>query len=191
MTKPVSVLVLDDEQDFLSSIELLFATEPYAVFTTTHPFEALGIMSREVIKVIICDQRMPMVSGVDFLHEVRDNFPDTVRILLTGHADMQAAEEAVNKGQVFAFFSKPCSPDTLISAVRQGIGSFDKAVAGRKSSGSLQAGKAELFEALAGAKADIDRLIGGDDGALSAEQRKTVSRLAERVDIISRLSRVA
>ncbi len=188
MTKPVSVLVLDDEKEFLSSIELLFAAEPYAIFTTTHPFEALGILSREVIKVIICDQRMPMVSGTNFLQEVRENFPGTIRILLTGHADMQSAEEAVNKGQVFAFFSKPCAPDTLIAAVRKGIELFDKSPAERKTDRYLRAGKAELSPILAGAKSDIDRLLQGDDGALTAGQRQTVARLAERMEIISRLS---
>jgi two-component system, probable response regulator PhcQ len=125
MAKPVCVLVLDDEGNILSSLKRVFFEEPFDVVTTAHPFEAMQLIAEKKIKVVITDQRMPMVSGIQFLKEVRENFPDTIRILLTGYADNQVAQEAVSVGQVYRFFTKPWDPQEMRNAVRQGIQLYD------------------------------------------------------------------
>ena len=182
MPKPISVLILDDDKELLSSIERLFASEPYGIFTTTHPFEALGVLSREAIKVVVSDQRMPMVSGSNFLKEVKENFPHTVRILFTGHADMRAAEEAVNKGQVFAFFSKPCDPDALLAAIRKGIEIYYRAEEDRRILEFLKMSLPELRQALSEAKADLEAIKADAAGTLSADQLDRISRVSERLE---------
>lgn len=187
MPKPVQVLILDDDREVLLSMERLFSDEPYAVIVTAHPFEALGIMAREQIKVVIADQRMPMVSGSDFLKEVRINFPNIVRILFTGHADMRAAEAAVNQGQVFAFFSKPFTPEALISAVHRGIEVYDAAALDQGSLKALREKREELRGVLADIKQDVSDLRGGGAGQLTAEQSGLAARIAERVEKIAGL----
>ncbi len=185
MPKPIHVLVLDDDRELLFSIRQLFDLEPYEIFTTTHPFEALGVLSREPVKVVISDQRMPMVSGANFLKEVKDNFPDIIRILFTGHADTHSAEDAVNKGQVFAFFSKPCEPDTFIAAVRRGIAAYDAAVETRRVLEGVRTQKPAMARALNDAKASLERLKRREAGAITPEQERLIS------DVIGNLEKVS
>jgi len=74
--------------------------------------------------VVISDMRMPGMNGAEFLAAVREAAPETVRMLLTGHADLDAAVEAVNKGRIFRFLSKPCKKEVLIQAINEGIAQY-------------------------------------------------------------------
>src|SRR5271155_2657101 len=105
--KEINVLFLDDEQKVLSSITRMFANEPYGVAVTANSSEALEIIAREKIKVVLSDQRMPDISGVEFLHNVKTQYPDIVRILFTAYADLPTAEQAINISEVYRFINKP------------------------------------------------------------------------------------
>lgn len=110
MTNPASaagpvVLFIDDEENILRSLTRLFMDEPYAVATTSDPKRALEIMAAENIKVIVSDQRMPQVTGVELLTRSKAVRPDAVRILFTGYADIQATQDAINKGEVYRLVS--------------------------------------------------------------------------------------
>ena len=116
--KEINVLFLDDEQKVLNSITRMFANEPYGVAVATNSAEALNIISREKnIKVVLSDQRMPDVSGVEFLHRVKLEYPDIVRILFTAFADLSATEQAINISAVYRFINKPWRAEELISDV--------------------------------------------------------------------------
>lgn len=125
MKKNVEVLFLDDEINILKAIQRELMDAPFDTAVTTVPEEALQILEKENIKVVCSDQRMPSMSGIDFLTRAREKKPDTVRILLTGYADVQAAEDAINLCQVYRFLQKPWDSRELKATLEQAIHHFD------------------------------------------------------------------
>lgn len=97
---------MDDEENNLFSFKATFRIK-YQVLTALSGDEALKILTTNNVHIVITDQRMPKMTGVEFLEKVLENFPDPIRILLTGYADMDAVVEAVNKGKIFHYLTKP------------------------------------------------------------------------------------
>jgi len=115
---PARILCVDDEPNVLEGLRLHLERH-YRVSTATSGAEALELLDRDgPYAVVISDMRMPSMDGAAFLGQVRQRFPDTVRLLLTGHADVNSAVAAVNEGQIFRFLTKPCPPAALLSAVQ-------------------------------------------------------------------------
>lgn len=112
------VLLVDDEERILRSLGLLLRMQ-YQVFATSDGHEALAILRREKIHVLISDQRMPVMSGSELLRQAREVSPDTVRILLTGYADADAALASVNEGEIFRYITKPWGPKELRDTIAQ------------------------------------------------------------------------
>jgi len=106
------ILFVDDEQRVLNSMRIMFRRE-YGLHLAASGSEALDIVQRTPIDVIVADHRMPQMTGVEVLTHVRQSSPRTVRILLTGYADLDAVEGSINEGEVFRFLTKPCPPDQL------------------------------------------------------------------------------
>ena len=125
MPKEIQVLFLDDEESILDGVQRLFNKEPYGILTTSSASQAREILNKEKIKVMVSDQRMPDIQGVKFLREVKDQHPDTIRILFTGYTDSTSAEEAINIGEIYRFISKPWKTAELISTIRQSIEHYD------------------------------------------------------------------
>lgn len=120
MTRKGKVLFVDDEKRVLNSMRGLFRRE-YELFLTTNGAEAVQLVAEHDIDVIVADQRMPGLSGVEVLGRVREKSPRTVRILLTGYADPEAIEGSINVGEVFRFLSKPCPPKLLRETLKLGV----------------------------------------------------------------------
>lgn len=118
-TRP-RILLVDDEERILRSLGMLLRMH-YQVFATSDGYEALAILQREKIHVLISDQRMPIMTGTDLLREARKLSPDTVRILLTGYADADSAVAAVNDGEIFRYISKPWGPKELRDTIAQAV----------------------------------------------------------------------
>lgn len=114
------VLFVDDEKRVLNSMRALFRRD-YELHLTTDGAEAIRIAEQEGVDVIIADQRMPGLSGVEVLGEVRRRAPSAVRILLTGYADLHAIEGSINIGEVFRFLSKPCPPQELRETLAEAV----------------------------------------------------------------------
>lgn len=112
-----SVLFVDDEKRVLNSMRAMFRRD-YNLYLTTRGDEALKIIDENDIDVVVADQRMPIMTGVEVLTAVKKSSPDTVRILLTGYADLEAIEGAMNDGEVFRFLSKPCAADELRGTIK-------------------------------------------------------------------------
>jgi DNA-binding NtrC family response regulator len=83
------------------------------VFTATSAEEAEAVLAKEDIQIIISDQRMPKMTGIEFFESILDKYPEPIRILLTGYADINAVIDAINKGQVYKYFSKPWNEEEL------------------------------------------------------------------------------
>lgn len=127
MDKLIQVVILDDEESILRSLTRVFMNESYGIFTTTDHQEALQIIENNEIKVVLSDQRMPLVSGVEFLSTVKLKKPDTIRILFTGYADIQSSQDAINKGAVYKYISKPWNDEELKNIIEDSIHRFDLA----------------------------------------------------------------
>ncbi|MEJ0100068.1 MAG: response regulator [Pseudomonadota bacterium] len=111
---------MDDEPRILEGLERHFRRR-YNVLTATSGAKGLDLLTaHKDLAVIISDMRMPEMDGATFLRHARVIRPNTVRILLTGHADMSAAISAINEGQIFRFLTKPCEPAHLLAAVEEG-----------------------------------------------------------------------
>jgi DNA-binding NtrC family response regulator len=106
------LLFVDDEQRVLNSMRIMFRRQ-FDLFLASHGAEALDIVKDKNIDVIVADHRMPKMTGVEVLSKVRDLSPRTVRILLTGYADLDAVEGSINESEVFRFLTKPCAPKQL------------------------------------------------------------------------------
>jgi DNA-binding NtrC family response regulator len=106
------LLFVDDEQRVLNSMRIMFRRQ-FELFLASHGAEALDIVRDKDIDVIVADHRMPKMTGVEVLSKVRALSPRTVRILLTGYADLDAVEGSINDSEVFRFLTKPCAPQQL------------------------------------------------------------------------------
>ena len=119
MSKP-TVLFLDDEERIVKSLRLIFL-DKYEVLTATDPEAALDLVSAQQVDVVVSDQRMPKVTGVEFLAKVKAISPKSVRILLTGYSDLDAIMDSVNKGEVFRYVQKPWENEKLHATVDLGV----------------------------------------------------------------------
>ncbi|PAU61138.1 hypothetical protein BZL41_14555 [Pseudomonas sp. PIC25] len=115
-----TVLFVDDERYILMSLSSLFRSS-YRVLSTTDPNEALEIVRREKVDVIVSDQRMPQMLGAELLRRVRRVSPGTMRILLTGYSDMSSVISSINDGEVFRFINKPWSNDEMRMLVASAV----------------------------------------------------------------------
>ncbi len=110
--KKINILYVDDEMNNLVSFKATFRLR-YTVFTAISAEEAKKVLDTNNINIIITDQRMPGITGVEFLESILEKHPDPVRILLTGYADMNAVIDAVNKGKIFHYLTKPWNEEEL------------------------------------------------------------------------------
>ena len=108
----ITILYVDDEENNLFSFKATFRIK-YKVLTALSGNEALDILEKNQVHIIITDQRMPEMTGIEFLEKVLVKFPDPMRILLTGYADMNAVIDAVNKGKIFHYLAKPWNEEEL------------------------------------------------------------------------------
>jgi DNA-binding NtrC family response regulator len=115
------VLVVDDEPQITDVLKQFLESEDYEVFTAGSAEEALVILKENIIDVVLSDESMPGMSGTTFLGIVRSEFPDTIRILLTGLTDFDTAINAINIGEIYRFFTKPCNFKELRVTLRQAI----------------------------------------------------------------------
>ena len=120
-TKLPRIMVVDDEEAILETMTFTFM-DVYEVLTSPDARAALDLLDENVpVSVVIADQRMPNMSGVEFLAEVFERYPLTVRIMLTGFADADSTIQAINAGHVWAYISKPWDPDQLKTVVRSAV----------------------------------------------------------------------
>jgi len=108
----IKVLYLDDEENNLIAFKALFRRE-FHVFTTTSPQEAVAYLNANEVPIILSDQKMPELSGVEFFELTLNDFPNAVRILVTGYADIEAVIDAINRGQVYRYVAKPWNENDL------------------------------------------------------------------------------
>ncbi len=115
-----ALLFVDDERRVLTSMRAMFRRE-YEVLLANSGDEAIEILAERDVHVVVSDQRMPEMTGVELLATVKEEYPSSMRILLTGYADLDAVEASINESEVFRYLMKPCPTDELRDAVRLAV----------------------------------------------------------------------
>lgn len=205
MAKEIQVLFVDDEESILDGMQRLFFKEPFGIITTTSPAEAREILAKEKIKVVVSDQRMPEIQGVVFLKEVKEHYPETIRILFTGYTDFASAEDAINLGEVYRFVSKPWKTVELLATIRQAIEHFDLVVRAKAHNQEIEIANKklkalyemqkeftstvshELRTPLASIKTAIDLVVKRTVGEINTDQEEVLFRAKKNVDRLKRL----
>ena len=129
-----SILIVDDEEQILKALQRMFRTEGYSISTATDGAE--GILrieeSEKPFSLIISDQRMPGMNGSEFLERSKKLLPDATRILLTGYSDMNAITNAINKGEIYRYVTKPWDPESLKYQVRTALAHYELILENRR-----------------------------------------------------------
>jgi signal transduction histidine kinase len=141
-----TLLIVDDEADVLDSLRHQFHRS-YRVLTCIAGKEAIDLLKKDEVEVILTDQRMPGMSGDQFLREARQLKPDAIRMLFTGYADIQAVISAVNEGHIFRYILKPWDTVELEGIIRQGVEQYDLLAERRRLVSELRAANAQLVRA--------------------------------------------
>ena len=119
-----TVLFVDDEVNILKALQRLLRMEEMNVLSASRASEAMELLEKHPCQVVVTDQRMPEMSGVDLLAKVREHHPDIVRMMLTGYTEMNVAVDAINRGEIYRLITKPWNDDELRATIRQ---AFDHA----------------------------------------------------------------
>lgn len=122
-TNSINVLYVDDEQHGLQAFHASFR-RIFNVFTANSAFEAENILSKNIIHVLITDQKMPEKTGTELLAETYKKYPEQSRILLTAFGDKQDLIDAINKGQIYMYLEKPWNYDILERCIKEGYDDF-------------------------------------------------------------------
>jgi response regulator RpfG family c-di-GMP phosphodiesterase len=160
-----TLLIVDDEPDVCDSVHDLLRRE-FRVLKANSGQEGFRLMQEEEVHIIMTDQRMPQVSGVELLTKVKARNPQAVRMLFTGYADLESIIAAINQGHVYQFLKKPWQPEELIEAVRQAATEYDRLIASADESLKLREEIASLKRRVEILEAEVRRL-GGSPSVVS------------------------
>lgn len=141
-----TILVVDDEPDVVKSVQDLLRYD-YRVLGATRTKTAMEMLKTEPVQVVMTDQRMPEITGVEFLRQIQVDYPEAVRLLCTGYADIRAVIDAINKGSVYRYITKPWDPEELEAVIKQSVERYDLMAERRQLTQQLQAKNAELEQA--------------------------------------------
>jgi EAL domain-containing protein (putative c-di-GMP-specific phosphodiesterase class I)/CheY-like chemotaxis protein len=168
-----SLLLVDDEPNVLTALRRLFRRDGYRIVSAASGDEALELLATTEVDVIISDQRMPGMTGVDFLRRAKALYPDTIRMTLSGYTDLQSIIGAVNEGAVYKFLTKPWDDERLREHVAQAFTQKEMADVNRRLQGEVTTANAELATANADQAALNQRL------ALLLDQQKEQAQLMQ------------
>lgn len=143
-TEKHKVLFVDDEPHVVDGLKRALRREPYEIFCAHSGFEALELIEREPIDVVVSDEMMPGMSGSELLSKVYQNHPDIIRMILTGHASLDLAIKAINEGQIYRFFTKPCNEIDLAVTIRHALRQKDLVEENKKRTEELAEANEEL-----------------------------------------------
>lgn len=138
-----TILVVDDEPDVVRSVKDLLRLD-YRVLGATSAAEGIKLLQEDEVHIVMTDQRMPEMTGVEFLSRVRGDHPEAIRLLFTGYADIKAVIDAINQGSVYRYIAKPWDPDELQTIIREAVQRYDLLVERNKLLTILQEQNKEL-----------------------------------------------
>lgn len=120
------LLLVDDEENVLRALVRVLRRDGYVIHTATNATEGFELLAKNRVQVIVSDQRMPGISGTQFLSRVKDTYPDTMRIVLSGYTDLATLTDAINRGAIYKFLTKPWDDEDLREQVRDAFRQYDE-----------------------------------------------------------------
>lgn len=163
--KKHTILIVDDEPEILFSLESLLRRE-FTVHRAESGAAALEVMKKHAIHVIMTDQRMPAMTGVELIDKVHKQYPRAVPIIFTGYADLKAVVDAINTGGLFRYLTKPWDPDELIKVLHDAAAEYDR-----------QVGRDQMLAEL---RELVDRIKAQDN--IEASLREQAVQLGDRLE---------
>ena len=143
------ILVVDDEPEILFSLRGLLRRE-FDVSTAESGQEAMEILQQRPIHVVMTDQRMPAMTGVELLSRVQGEWPDAIRMVFTGYSDIKAVIDSINQGHIFRYITKPWDPDELRAVLHQACEEYDRIVERKRLLTDLRDAKARSLAFVSG-----------------------------------------
>ncbi len=178
-----SILVVDDEPEILYSLRGLLRME-FAVHTAESGREAIQILQQQPVQVVMSDQRMPEMTGVELLNQVQGEYPDAIRMVFTGYSDIKAVIDAINQGRIFRYITKPWDPDELRAVLHQACEEYDRIVERKRLLTDLRDYQARCLTLM-------EKLRGGQFGPLNPAGQADTQQVAEVGNtLLNRLERV-
>jgi YesN/AraC family two-component response regulator len=120
-----TILCVDDEENILNSLKRLLRKESYRLLTAPSGADGLKLLEENSVHLVISDQRMPQMDGTQFLAKVKEEYPDAIRIILTGYTNVDSITESINKGHVYKFLLKPWNDQSLKLEIKQALEQYD------------------------------------------------------------------
>src|SRR5690606_16476710 len=127
-----TLLLLDDEENILRALARLLRRDGYRILMATRAQDAFELLAKHDVQVILSDQRMPEMSGTEFLSLVKDLYPNTIRIVLSGYTDLKSVTDAINQGAIYKFLTKPWDDEQLRQNINQAFREYHTAKDGLK-----------------------------------------------------------
>jgi FixJ family two-component response regulator len=141
-----TLLLVDDEENVVASLKRLFRREGYRLLIALSAAEGLQRLAESEVDVIVSDQRMPGMTGVEFLRRAKELYPDTVRLVLSGYTDLQSIIDAVNEGAIYKFLTKPWDDDRLRAHVAEAFQHKEMADENRRLASEVESANSSLAE---------------------------------------------
>jgi DNA-binding NtrC family response regulator len=173
------ILLVDDEPEILYSLKGLLRRE-FELYTAESAKQALEILAHHTIHVVMTDQRMPEMTGVELMARMKTAYPDAIRIVFTGYADIKAVIDAINNGGLFRYITKPWDPDELIDVLREAAAKYVESVERRQLLLDLRS-YVEQSQKLVGAAGPEGAAATGDSGDVQ-QLAETGKELLERLN---------
>jgi len=142
-----SILLVDDEENILSSLARLLRRQGYKILRANSGKAGLEVLKDNVVGVIVSDQRMPEMTGVEFLGLVKNIYPDTTRIVLSGYTDLKSITDAINDGDIYKFLTKPWDDEILLKSIDEAFDRYEMKILNTRLSEELKVANAELENA--------------------------------------------
>ncbi|MFO0959786.1 MAG: response regulator [Isosphaeraceae bacterium] len=164
MTRPLkhTLLVVDDEPDVCDSVHDLLRRD-FRVLRASSAQEGFRLIQEEEVHIIMTDQRMPRITGVELLAKVKMRNPHAVRLLFTGYTDVESVIAAINQGHIFHFLKKPWQPEELMEAVREAADEYDRILARAEERTRLRAEISDLQHRVDLLEGEVKRLQSAKD----------------------------
>src|SRR4051794_23022363 len=153
------LLIIDDEPNVCDSVHDLLRRE-FRVLKAHSAQEGIRIMQEEEVHIVMPDQRMPQITGVELLARVKSKYPQAVRMLFTGFADLESIIAAINQGHIYGFLKKPWQPEELEAAVRQAAQEYDRLTEAAREREKLLTEVVSLHERVSALEEQVKRLGG-------------------------------
>lgn len=173
-----TLLLVDDEKDVLHALERLLRSEGYSIITAMSGDEGLKRFGEGPVSIVISDLRMPGMDGIEFLEKSREISPDSIRIMLTAHADLTVAIRSINAGEIYRFLTKPWNPEELKEVIREGLTKRNLIDLVKDENVDLQEKVTELQQGLSEGSNKIELLY----GELKNNFLSTITSLAAAVE---------